>query len=226
MRWRLDGRGVTLVELIVSLTVFMIVILSTFTLYTALVNSAVVAKRQAVALTLATNQMEYLKSLPYDDLAVAGGSIYSPSPLPASSNQTINGVRYTITTSINYIDDAFDGCGSYPTQALKEQYCRNYPPPSGSPATDSNQRDYKIAHVRVTDAVGTKLAEVDTQISARVAETASTTGALFVNVIDDKGNPVSGATVAMQNSTVTPALNLSDNTDSNGVAIFLWPNGR
>lgn len=220
MNWRVDGRGVTLVELMISLTVFMIVILSAFSMFTALVNSAVVAKRQAVALTLATNQMEYLKSLPYDDLAVAGGSIYSPDPLPATSNKTINGVRYTITTSINYIDDAFDGCGSYPTQELKEQYCRNYPPPSGSPATDSNPRDYKIAHVRVTDAGGTNLAEVDTQISARVSETASTTGAMFVNVLDDKGNPVSGASVNLQNSTITPALNLSDNTDSNGVAIF------
>ena len=78
--------------------------------------------------------MEYLKSLPYDSLAVAGGSIYTTGPtLPASFTKTLNGVTYTVKTSISYVDDAYDGCGSYTTQALKELYCRNSPPPSGAP---------------------------------------------------------------------------------------------
>jgi type II secretory pathway pseudopilin PulG len=212
--------GFTLVELTVTLVAFAIIAISFMGLFTSLVKSTVVARKQAVATTLATSQMEYLKSLPYDSLAVVGGSIYATSPIPASKNQTLNGVKYIIKTSINYVDDAYDGCASYPTQALKEQYCRNYPPPSGSPATDANPQDYKIVHVTVTDTVNVTLAQVDTQISSRVSETASTTGALFVNVIDNNGNKISGATVTVTNTTVTPNVNVSDSTDSNGTAIF------
>ena len=212
--------GFTLVELVISLTVFAILALSMLGLFTSLVHSTIVAKRRAVASSLANNQMEYLKSLPYDSLAVAGGSIYSATPLPATVTQTVDHVAYTVKTSISYVDEAYDGCGSYPTQAMKELYCRNYPPPTGAPATDANPQDYKIAHVSVSDSSNFVLAEVDTQISARVAETASATGALFVSVLDNNGNPVSGATISVVNTTVSPTVNVSDSTDSNGVAIF------
>lgn len=213
-------RGFTLVELLVTFVILGIVALSLFGLFTALVSSTVVTRRKAIASTLATNQMEYLKSLPYNSLAVSGGSIVSSNPLPATTTQTINGVVYTIRTSINYVDDAFDGCTAYPNLTLKEKYCRNYPPPASAPSTDLNPADYKVIHVSVYDNANTKLAEVDTQISARVAETASTTGALFVNVIDDTGNPLPGATVQVTNATVNPNVNVSDSTDSNGTAIF------
>lgn len=207
-------------ELTVSLAVFMIIAVSALALFTALVNSALVAERQAVALTLATNQMEYLKSLPYDSLAIAGGSIYSTSPLPSTSTKKINGISYTIRSSISYADEAYDGCADYPTLQLKTQYCRNYPPPAGAPSPDPNPQDYKLVHVSVLDSGGLTLADVDTEISARVSETASTTGAMFVNVLDDTGNPVSGATVSVVDSTVSPAVNLADSTDTNGIAIF------
>jgi prepilin-type N-terminal cleavage/methylation domain-containing protein len=211
--------GFTLVETVVGLTILAVVALSMTALFTALVNSAVVAKQKAVASALATNQMEYLKSLPYDSLAVAGGSIYSPSPLPAQTTQKVNGVTYTIKTDISYVDDAYDGCTNYPTQQLKQTYCRNYPPPAGAPNPDLNPADYKIADVTVVNSTNSRLAEVNTEISARVAETASTTGALFVNVIDSNGNPVSGATVHVVNSTTGP-VDVTDSTDSNGIAIF------
>jgi protocatechuate 3,4-dioxygenase beta subunit len=212
--------GTTLVELVISLTVLAIVIISTFSLFVSLLSTTVLAKNKSIATTLATNQMEYLKGLPYDTLAVAGGSIYSASPLPASTTQTLNGVTYTITTSVNYIDDAYDGCTNYPTQAQKELYCRNYPPPTGAPSPDPSPWDFKIINVKVKNPAGAILAQVDTQVAARVAETSSTKGAMLINVIDDNGNPVSGATVAISNTTLAPVINLSDSSDSNGVAIF------
>lgn len=216
---RRDQGGVTLVELVIGMAVVALIIATVFGLFVTMVRSSVISKHQAVASTLATNQMEYLKSLPYDSLAIAGGSIYSTSPLPATSTQKLDGVTYKVTTSINYVDDAFDGCASYPSQQLKEQYCRNYPAHSGAPAVDSNPRDYKVVHVSVTDKSGLNLADVDTQVSAKVSETASTTGAMFISVLDEGGNPISGASVRVQNSTVTPAVDLSDNSDGNGIAI-------
>ncbi|QQS20419.1 carboxypeptidase regulatory-like domain-containing protein [Candidatus Saccharibacteria bacterium] len=219
-RKRVGQSGFTLVELSVSLFVMSLVIVAFFGLFISLVRSTIIAKRRAVAITLATNQMEYLKSLPYDSLAVVGGSILAPTLLPATKTETLNGVRYTTTTGINYADDAYDGCGSYPNIATKQKYCRNYPPPSGAPALDTNPADYKTVNVVVVDRTGTRLAVVDTQISARVAETASNTGAIFVTVTDPSGTPVSGATVTLTNSTTSPIVNLGDTTDAGGTSIF------
>lgn len=212
--------GFTVIELVVGMTLLGFIAVGIIGLFVALVNSSVAAKQMAVASTLATNQMEYLKSLPYDNLAVQGGSIYSTSPLPATSTETVDNMEYTVKTSISYVDDAYDGCANYPNQTLKETYCRNYPPPTGAPSVDSNPQDYKIAHVEVFNKSNVKRGQVDTQISSRVSETNSTTGALFISVIDEDGNPVSGATVQLTNSTLTPIISLSDSTDSNGVAIF------
>lgn len=220
MRLRKESGGFTLVELVIGITVLAIVAISFTALFTALVRSGLVAKRKAVASSLATNQIEYLKSLPYDSLAVAGGSIYATSPLPATKTETVDGFTYTIKTSINYVDDAFDGCTNYPTQELKELLCRNYPPPASVTSNDNNPGDYKIINVSVENNTGNVFASVDTQIAARVAETSSTTGALIVTVIDSNGNPVQGASVNVTNSTITPSVAVGDSTDSNGIAIF------
>ncbi|HSX16904.1 MAG TPA: hypothetical protein VLH86_02275 [Patescibacteria group bacterium] len=220
MHKRHKEAGFTIVELAVAVVVIGMIVISVMGLYLSLVQSAVHTKRKAIALTLATNQIEYVKSLPYNNLAVSGGSIVSSNPLPATITQKLNGVTYTIRTSINYVDDAYDGCASYPTQALKQLYCRNYPPPSGAPATDLNPADYKIIHVSVQDSSHTLLAAVDTEVAARVAETASSTGALFTKVLDNNGNPISGATVHVTDTTVVPVVDVSDSTDGNGVAIF------
>lgn len=217
---RAGEAGFTLVELTVTVVIIGIVVISFFGLFISLVHSTILARRRDVGLTLATNQMEYIKSLPYDSLAVQGGSIYATTLLPATKTQTLNGVKYTTTTSIGYVDDAYDGCGSYPTQQLKQTYCRNYPPPASAPSTDLNPADYKIINVMVKDTTGARLASVDTEIAARVSETASTTGALFVTVLDTSGTPVSGATVNVKNTTISPNANVSDSTDGNGVAIF------
>jgi len=219
-RKRAGEAGFTLVELTVTIVIVGIVVVSFFGLFVSLVHSTIIAKRRDAALTIATNQMEYLKSLPYDSLAVQGGSIYATTLLPATKTQKLNGVTYTATSSIGYVDDAYDGCGSYSPVSLKAKYCRGYPPPASAPATDLNPADYKIVHVAVTDNTGMQLASVDTEIAARVSETASTTGALFVTVLDGTGAAVSGATVSVKNTTITPNANVSDSTDSNGVAIF------
>ncbi|HSX33265.1 MAG TPA: prepilin-type N-terminal cleavage/methylation domain-containing protein [Candidatus Saccharimonadales bacterium] len=220
MRTQDNQAGFTIVELSVAVVIIGMIVISTMGLYLSLVQSATHTERKAVALTLATNQIEYLKSLPYNNLAVAGGSIISSNPLPATATQTLNGVKYTVHTDIDYVDDSYDGCGSYPNQQFKQTYCRNYPPPSGAPSTDLNPADYKDLRVFVTDPTGSTLASVDTQVSARVAETASNTGALFVKVIDGNGNPISGATVEAKNSSVVPAVDVTDSTDTNGEAIF------
>lgn len=79
--------GFTLLELLVSMTVIGVMSVGFFSLFTALVNSSTLAKQRSVGGTLANNQMEYLRSLPYDSLAVSGGSIISSSYIPATTTK-------------------------------------------------------------------------------------------------------------------------------------------
>ena len=215
-----NQKGFTIVELLIGMIIIAILIITAADTYTSLQSSAILARHKSIATEMATNKIEYLKSLPYDKLAVAGGAIQTTTPLPNTETTTINGYPYTIKLSINYIDDAFDGCANYTTQQLKEQLCRNYPSPSGAPAVDLNPADYKIANVKVYGRSNQKFAELDTQIAARVAETDSTTGALIAKVIDSSGNPISGATVTVVNNSVSPAINSVDSTDNNGNSVF------
>lgn len=215
-----NERGYTLVELMVGMLLLGMLAISFFTLFTTLVRSALIIKRKAVANTLATTQMEYLKSLPYDSLAIAGGPFTIPTYIPATKTTVVNGVTYTTTTAIDSVDDAFDGCITYPNVTLQQAQCRNFVVHAGAPTSDTNAQDYKIIHVRVSDSNNYILAEVDSQVSARVAETASTTGALFVTVLDETGSPLVGATVTLTNSTLAPAVSRSDVSDSTGIAAF------
>ncbi len=216
----IKNEGFTLVELLLSLVVLTVIAITFFALYISVLHSSIVSQRQAVALSLANNQMEYLKSLPYNSLAITGGPISSTTTIPGTIQKTENGHSYTITTKIVYVDDAYDGCGSYPTLALEEQYCRNYPPPSSAPKLDLNPEDYKDVRVTVTDNSGLQLATLDTQIASLVAETPTNTGAIFVRVIDQSGNPITGATVNVINDSISPNINVSSSTDSSGIAIF------
>jgi type II secretory pathway pseudopilin PulG len=212
--------GYTLVELMIGIVLLGLLAISMLTLFSTLIRSTVIIKREAVAADLAITQMEYLKSLPYNSLAVSGGPIIAPSYIPALSTTVLNGVTYTTKTDIDYIDDAFDGCAAYPDVTTELTECRNFVVHNGPPTSDGSPKDYKIAHVKVTDQNSLILAEVDSEISARVAETASTTGALFVKVLDSSGTPVAGATIQVTNNKLAPVISQSDTTDASGIAIF------
>ena len=212
--------GFTLIELMVSLLVLSILGLAFFDLFNALLNSALVAQKKATALTLANTQMEYLKSLPYSNLAIRGGPILANSYLPGSFTKTVNGLSYTVKTNIIYVDDAYDGCGSYPSLALEKEYCRNYPPPSNAP-NPGNAADYKDVRVEVSDSkTGVLLATLDSYIAPGITGSTGNYGTLFVKVIDNNGNPVQGATVKVVNNALNPTISLGDTTDQNGMAIF------
>ncbi|MFZ1324312.1 MAG: carboxypeptidase regulatory-like domain-containing protein [Candidatus Saccharimonadales bacterium] len=214
----MDSKGFTIIEILVSAVVIGIMSISLLGAYVALNSTAIFSRQKIIGTQLATNRLEYLKSLPYDNLAVAGGAIPHPTPLPSTETIVLDNVSYEIRTSINYADDAFDGCAAYATPAIKSNLCRNLPEPAAA-TTDTNPADYKIANVKV-NVLGKKVSELDTNIAARVAETNSTTGSLSVTVIDSSGNPVSGATVNVNNTVLNPDIDVNDSTDVNGVAIF------
>jgi len=211
--------GFSVPELIVTIIVFAIVSVAIATTLIAYINSASLARLRASALSAATQQMEYLRSLPYDGLAVAGGSIAtSGTPIPANVTITRSGRTFDVETDIRYADDAYDGCLNYgASQAL---LCRNYT--ASTPLTDANPKDYKLATVTVREKTSAKTySTLSTQFTSRVAEVAGNSSAILVSVLDGTGSPVGGALVRIRNTTLSPQVNQTATTDTNGIALFL-----
>lgn len=221
-RWRLqtDINGYSIPELVVAIVILVALSVAVLGTYSVMVGSAGLARMKSAGLGLATEQLEYIRSLPYDSLAVEGGSINTSGPtIPASKQQQSGTYTFVISTNIQYADDAYDGCLNYPPS--QSYLCRNGPAKSGLPV-DSNPKDYKLVDIVVREKnTNREVSRVSTQVAARVAETGSNTGAVLVTITDSTGQPVAGATVRVANSNISPAFNQTSITDTNGVALFL-----
>lgn len=203
-----NQKGFTIVELLAACIIFGIIAVSALSTYVALYSSSILAKNKAVALQIATSELEKLKAKPYNSLAIGQMSL---------PDETINGVTYVKRVVVKYVDDAYDGCAAYASDI--EKYCRNYPPPATVTGIDKNPADYKLINVKVFSKSGTKLAEVDSTVGARVAETDSNTGQLTLTVSDSTGAGVTDATVHITNSELSPSFDMTDYTDNNGKLI-------
>lgn len=190
-------RGMTLIDVLVGTALMLIIFLALFGLLRAslLVSSA--AKLKAGATTVATSQLEYLRSLPYDSLGTAGG--IPSGTIPQNASTTLNTVTYGIRTFIEYVDDAKDGTG----------------------ASDTNHimTDYKRAKVAVTYAFRGTTREVAlvSNIAPPSLETTTGGGTLRISVVNAVGSPVAGASVRIQNPSLSPAVDLVTFSDATGI---------
>ena len=105
-----------LVGIVLILTVF-IGLFGAFQLSVRLVSSA---KGEAGASALVDSQMEYVRSLPYGEVGVTGGS--PAGILSGTSVVTENGAQYSLATSIRYVDDPADGAGAADTNGNTNDY--------------------------------------------------------------------------------------------------------
>lgn len=196
MRSFRPARGVSLVDTVVGIALVLIVFLGLFGILRASLQISGLAKLKAAATSVATTQMEYLRSLPYDEVGTLGGIPAGLVPQYASSTQ--GGIVFDVRTYIEYADDAADGEG----------------------ALDSNgiTTDYKRAKVVVSYRVDNILRDVTlvTSIAPQGIESTTGGGTLLISVVDAVGTPVAGAAVRIQNSAVSPTIDVTTFSDSYG----------
>jgi len=188
-------KGFTLVEVIIDAFVITVIFGAVIGGFLVMLRATDSGKSRTVANALANEQMEYLRSLPYDNLSTANGTILPQGTIPDTQTVIKGGVKLTLTTTIIYIDDTFDGC-AIPVGALFE--CTD----GGTSATqDVVPVDYKRVNVEALK-YGTPnvLIKLSSNIAASAAETPSNTGMILVKVIDAQGLPVSQAVVDLTNS--------------------------
>jgi len=173
-----------------------------------------VGKVRTVASALATERVEELRNLPYDNLSTDNGSILPKGTIKGNETISRSGVSYNVVTTIIFVDSPSDGC------AIPESgHYKCSPDNETSTSQDLAPYDFKRASVEVFQTGATlSLAKLVTDISAKASETPSSTGMLLVTILDANGNPVVGATITVTHT--NPDIIVQGITNAQGYFFF------
>ena len=190
------ARGMSLVDVIMGIALTLIVFMALLGLLRASLLISSSAKAKAGATAIATTQIEYIRSLSYDNVGTIGG-------IPAGvveqyATTTMNGIPYSVRTLVQYVDDPKDGSGSGDSNGITTDYKR------ARVATTYQFRGAQREVVLVTNMVPPSI------------ETTAGGGTLRVNVVDAIGGPVSGAFVHIENPSTSPAIDITTFSDITG----------
>lgn len=190
------ARGMSLIDVIVTSGLILVVFLGFFGMFQAAVVLVSSGKARAGAVALATERMEFIRSLSYDDVGTAGG--IPAGPLVQSEAIVLNQTSYMRRTFIQYVDDAKDGLG----------------------ASDSNgiTADYKVAKVELSWTIkgSPRSYALISSIVPKGIESLTGGGVLTVRALDALGAPVSGAAVRVFNATGTTTIDVTTYTNAQG----------
>ena len=199
-RYFKDGKlltGLTLVELVVSIAIFAFLCLSVYGMYTAIINGIVSYRERTTISALADQYMEIARNLPYSKIGTLGGNPHGDLPdIPNPVETIFNGATYQIYYVVNYIDDPADG-----TALLGNDFAAN---------------DYKQVKLYIKNASTGIENSFLTNIVPKGLENLESGGAVSIKVFDAVGQPVSGATIQIQNTSISPNINLTRMSDANG----------
>jgi len=188
-------RGFTLIEVLVSVFVFMIVALSVYQSIASIYAVTETTDAKVVAAALAGEQLEIIRNLPYSSVGEVGG--LPSGVVPRTQTIIRGGFSFTLTTTIRSVDDPFDG--TFPT--------------------DTTPDDYKSVQIDMTCAKCKNFVPLkfNSSVGPKALETPSTAGALFIQAIDANGNPVPQANVHIVDSSASPSITIDDTTNNSGL---------
>lgn len=188
------------VDVIVGTALVLIIFTALVGLLRSSLQVTSLAKSRAIATAVAESQLEYIRSLSYDQVGTVGG--IPAGPVPQTSTTTENGLTFPVRTLITYMDDPADGIG----------------------AADANgiTTDYKRIKVSVSYFANNRTQTVDlvSNYAPPGLETTTGGGTLKVSVVNATGVAVAGASVHILNAAVSPAIDLTTFSDAQGT-VFL-----
>ena len=190
-------KGFTLVETLVGSAVFLLVALSSYKAFGTLMDAVSAAQAKIAGTTLANEKLEIVRNLPYTDVGIVGG-------LPVGKIQrtqiiTRDKYSFTVQTTIRSVDDIFDGTIE-------------------GNLVDTSPADYKLVDLDITCSnckIFSPL-KFTTLVAPHALETASTNGALFVQIFDAGGVPIPNALVHIMNTQTNPDTIIDETTDNTG----------
>jgi hypothetical protein len=193
-------RGFSLIEALVVIGLTVMIFAGLFAAFEYSLKLIAHSRAKMTALSLATDRVEYLRSLPYADVGTVFG--IPNGAIPQNRVVSLNGIDFAERVLIEYVDDPADGSG----------------------ALDSNSvvADYKKMKVEYTWNIygSTQSFSLISSIVPRAIETTSGGGTVRVNVFDADVLPLPGVSVRLLNTTGTSTIDVTRNTDATGAALF------
>jgi len=183
-----------LIEALVFLFVFSVITVTFYSTWSLGTRFIILAKNRMVASALATEKMEVIRNLAFEDIAHTTG--VPAGNLLQDESVVRSGGTYQVHTQIVNRDDDFDGTLS---------------------DTDVDFIDFKDVKITVSwGSVGQSVSASSRFVPAGIEQSAAGMGILVVNVTSDKdgGALVSGATVRVQNTAL--GYDETNTTDSMG----------
>src|SRR5688572_440861 len=114
------SRGMSFVEVVVTTAIVTLVfggLMASFQVSISLIGRS---KAEAGALALASERLEYIRSLSYDDVGTVGG--IPEGAIPQTASSTLNGVSYDERVLVQYVDAEEDGSGSDDINGILADY--------------------------------------------------------------------------------------------------------
>lgn len=191
--------GASLIDSIVGVALMSLIFVGIAGVFKMAIELVSNNKARIGALSLAQEQMEYIRSLSYDAVGTQGG--IPPGAIDPLEQKNLNGVSYTRRTLVRYMDDPKDGLGALDTNAI---------------TADSKEVKVEISWSTRNSFRTTALVS---RISPIGVEQVVPGGTLALQVVNALGTPVSGARVGVVNSSTS--VNTEAYSDVEGNAIFI-----
>lgn len=188
------SRGFSLVETLVGAALLVALGGGVYQAFATIGKGARLARAENAALALASERLEVIRGMDYDEIGVVGGLPAGPIP----RRETVDrGISFEVTTTVRSIDLPFDGTIN------------------GTPK-DTAPADQKLVEVAVTCDSCRATSTVSTRIAPASLEISTGKGALFVQVVDSAGLPVEGADVLVESVHATTSITIEDRTGVDG----------
>lgn len=199
-------KAFTLIEILIDFFVISLISLAILSAYVYSMKSMLSAKARIAAVSLANEKMEIIRNMPYDSLGTVGG--WPKGELLDKETVIKNGANLDVYIRISTVDDPYDGCADKDEPGPPSKCLQNMDP---AKPKDLSPYDYKRAEIIVTRKdQSAEYAKLSSYIAANAAETESNTGILKICVDDSEGQPLAGAKISIENTEVTPAVNIVD----------------
>ncbi len=189
--------GSSLIDVVVTIAIIGLLFSAIYAVYFALIDSINNIESRTAAAEVLAGQLEIIRNLPYDSVGTVSG--IPAGVIPQNQTSTVGNFLFNVKTTVRNIDDPADGT-------------------IGGTPNDTAPADYKQVTLEISCLTCAKFApfQFTTTVAPKNLENTAVTGSLFINVFDANGVGVSGASVHLVNASVTPAIDLTDTTNSSG----------
>lgn len=198
--YRANQKGFSLVEVIFVAAISTLVFGSLFASFQYTLKLVNNSRAKLSALSVANDRLEYIRSLPYDDVGTVAG--IPSGTIPQNSTTTLNGIEFAERILIEYVDDEADGTNVSDTNGIPSDYKR-----------------VKLEYIWEISGATSSVAIIS-NIVPRSIESTTGGGTVRVNVIDENSASLPGASVQLINNTTTSTINVTKITDASGSALF------